>query len=314
MATEATTASATPAVATPAPIAATPKPRKGSFTRSLGLETGATTKSSASADIARPGTEAAVVTATAAPATTTTTTEATPTAPAATTTTPAAVTAIETQVAEAPAAATTEAPKAAEAAPEASKADEKVTEETAEKAEEAPAAEAPKLDIATYQQEYDTNGKLSDASYADISAKTGLDRSTIDSVVVALKARQDTLTAHWTDMMGGETTKKQITEWARTNWSPEQKAAYNKIVDGNDTNAIDLAVQGMVSAYRAAGGTFEPKTTVTVTTPTTGSPTAGYASEAAYREDVRSLKYKKDAAFRTAVQAKLAASSFFKKA
>lgn len=293
-----TTEVSNPAVQGTPPAASTASVDKApSFTRGLGLETGVMVRGTIGTEIPRTGAE------------------------------PPMTQAAQVLAAEEAKKAEAQQKAAAEAAPQASaedaaKAEAKADAEGAaeapaegevkEGAEEKAEAAAPKLDISSYQKEFDETGKLSDASYKAITGATGFDKATIDSIASAMKAQQTALTAKWDDMMGGPDQKKTITEWAGQNWSAEKKAAYNKIIDSNDVNAIEIAVQGMVTDYKAAGGSFEPSATVTNKEANFGEAATGYASEADYRKDVRSQQYKVDPAFRRSVQAKLSASAWHK--
>lgn len=197
--------------------------------------------------------------------------------------------------------------------------------------DEAPAAEGDKdaeaatdadvaelsdtLDITAYQKEFDANGSLSDKTYEQIEKLTKLDRGTIDSIVDAMKARQDGLVKRWEGILGGDDQKNSIMDWARENYSAPKRNSFNKIMDSNDTNAIELALQGMVADYKAAGGTFEAGVSVTNDSANLGArqgSVQGYKSEVEHRNDVRSKKYKTDPAFREEVKNRVRASAWFK--
>lgn len=190
-------------------------------------------------------------------------------------------------------------------------------DEAADASTEQPIEYGDKLDVAAYQNEFDTNGKLSDATYDHISKLTGMERGDIDAIVSAMKDRQDRNVARWDNMMGGAENKQAVLEWARENYTDAQRASFNKVFDSNDVNAIDLAVKGMVADYREAGGTFKAQGSAIDPNaePVYGNrqSVTGFASEADYRTEVRSQRYKKDPTYRASVQAKLRASSFFKK-
>jgi hypothetical protein len=175
---------------------------------------------------------------------------------------------------------------------------------------EAPAA----LNLEAYQTEWQKDGKLSDKSVEEITAKTGLDAGTIASIAAAMQAQQDANMVRINAPFGAPENKEPVLEWARDNWSDAQKEAYTAALDSNDVSKIELAVKGLVSDYKAAGGTFAATTTVDTSVANLGGEGSadGYKSQADYRADLRSPKYKKDPVFRASVQAKLKVSEFYK--
>jgi hypothetical protein len=216
---------------------------------------------------------------------------------------------VEAAVEEKPVGAETKTEEGATAVEEKTDGEEASTEgEEGDK--EAPAA----LNLEAYQTEWQKDGKLSDKSVEEITAKTGLDAGTIASIAAAMQAQQDANMVRINAPFGAPENKEPVLEWARDNWSDAQKEAYTAALDSNDVSKIELAVKGLVSDYKAAGGTFSATTTVDTSVANIGGEGSvdGYKSQADYRSDLRSPKYKKDPTFRAAVQAKLRVSEFYK--
>lgn len=173
------------------------------------------------------------------------------------------------------------------------------------KAGEKPAEGEPKTgeeaDFAPFYEEFAREGKLSEDSYKKLAEQHKLPKAVVDSFIADRIARQEAESTKAAEAVfaevGGADNYKALAEWARGNLSPEEQAAYNKVVDSGDVAAIKLAVAGLNQKFTAAEGRPAARLRGTAAsshvTPfkNTSEVTAAmndprYATEAEYRQEV----------------------------
>jgi hypothetical protein len=112
--------------------------------------------------------------------------------------------------------------------------------------EEAPKEETTPLDkpaddegfsTATYEKEVADNGKLSDASYADL-AKKGFTKQQVDQYIHGQTAYADTVKKSVYDKVGGEQQYSELMNWASENMPEDVIDDYNDSVNALDTNRV----------------------------------------------------------------------------
>lgn len=146
---------------------------------------------------------------------------------------------------------------------------------------------------------------LSDDDYKPFE-KVGFSRDDVDTYIAGLQALGASVQAEMYKEAGGEEQYKAMIEWAKTNLSAEDIAAYNRdVVDSNDRAVNRNAVRGLHARYLLANG--RDSRDVTLRAGAHGAVT-GYASGAEMRQDMASEKYKKDPAFRAQVARRVQAA------
>lgn len=176
---------------------------------------------------------------------------------------------------------------------------------TEKPATEKPANEpADKLDFSKYTAEIEKNGKLGDASYAELEAK-GFPKSVVDAYVTGQEAVRTQQANEIYSTVGGEQNFKAMIEWAGKNLSEAEKTAYNNSAKAGDVAAIKLAVAGMNARFTAAYGS-NPKFVGGTTSTQTGP--APFRSWHQVTEAMNNSKYQNDPAYRKDVSDRLAVS------
>jgi hypothetical protein len=177
----------------------------------------------------------------------------------------------------------------------------KEAEDVPQTKEEAEAkVEEAGLDFSKLNDEYAQAGELSEDTYKALEAK-GIDKQTVDAYIAGQEALAQQEVAKLHQSVGGEEEFTAMIEWAADNLNDTDKAKFNKAVENPDV--AEFAIQGLYAKYRAdAGPTF-------VTGNTTSS-TSGYQSQREMMRDMASPQYRTDAAYRKAVEQKIARSKF----
>lgn len=174
----------------------------------------------------------------------------------------------------------------------------------------APVVEQPKH-IVNAQDEYAKDGKLSDATYTTLAAQ-GLDKPTVDAYIagqVATAAAQDRMAY---DAVDGEENFSAMVKWASENASEAELKAYNLQVVSDDNDVVVTAIKGLYSRFQAEGA-YEG---IRVSGDASSIASSRFASkqeyDAAMREPSPTVNgktlYEVDAAYRTSVSKKMAAS------
>lgn len=171
--------------------------------------------------------------------------------------------------------------------------------DTAEAAPTDPAAALPSSVVSKAQQEFETDGKLSDATYEALIAQ-GVDRETVDAYVRGVEATR-TLAF---EIAGGEDEYGAMLAWAGDNLSADEQAAFNESINGRPAE-LAKAIRDLSKQYKAQRS-VEPKMlegTLQVNSVT------GFNSKAEMTAAMRDPRYKTDAAFRRSVSDKIASTS-----
>lgn len=163
------------------------------------------------------------------------------------------------------------------------------------------------LDFDALSNEIQTNGGLSEESYAKLAAG-GYDKQRVDEYVEGRKAVGQLYNQAAYQIAGGtEQSFKAMAAWALTNLPQGEVQAFDKTVTTGNIDAMKMAVAGLYARYTAANGK-NPQLEVG------GNAVAAvggtYASMEEMVSDMRDPRYKKDPAFQARVQAKADRSNF----
>ncbi|WP_448955717.1 capsid assembly protein [Labrys neptuniae] len=160
-----------------------------------------------------------------------------------------------------------------------------------------------------YEAEYRQNGKLSDATYAEMAAKN-IPRAVVDAhingLVSTAEREAEAIRTDIFQSVGGEEKFASMVQWASTNVPRADLLAFNQIVDSGNVGQVKLAVKAMMARHEAEIGK-EPN----LLDVSGGRAQAGdvYRSTAQLVADMADPRYERDPAFRADVEAKLSRSN-----
>lgn len=182
--------------------------------------------------------------------------------------------------------------KPAEAPPEGQTPEQKAAED---------AVKAAKLDMGTLQQEFDTNGALSDGSYAALEA-AGITKEVVNAYIAGQQALVDQHAAQGFALVGGQESYAKMVQWAATNMSAAEQDAFNTSVVGTPAQ-MSQAILGLKSRYEGSMG----RDPVLLAGQQGGTPAseAPFASRAQVTEAMNDPRYKKDPAYRAMVERRI---------
>lgn len=115
-------------------------------------------------------------------------------------------------------------------------------------------ASVQQADMSKFEAEFSKDGKLSDASYAELQTKHNLSRADVDTYVAGRVALASQQAQQIFGVAGGEDSYRQMVSWASTNLNAQEQQAYNTAVNHADPNVARLAVEGLKSRFTAAYG------------------------------------------------------------
>jgi hypothetical protein len=195
-----------------------------------------------------------------------------------------------------------EQPKGGEQKPE-----EKPNGEQTPKADASEVSEIPgvtKEQSTKYATEIAENGKLSDASYEEL-VKAGYPKTVVDYYLKGIQAERASAEAQISEVKkiaGGDEGYSAMADWMSTNLSEAELNEYNEAVNSGKTTVVKHAVQSMFERYTETMGGQEPALLG-------GKPNGPvgdvFTSNDELKAAMRDPKYKKDAAYRKSVEAKL---------
>ena len=186
------------------------------------------------------------------------------------------------------------------------------SEEPSEATDEELEVDEPSSETVTYMhqlnQEYDTNGSLSEEAMDKLSSMDSKDlikaylqyNSQAKSVQIQ-QSEIDKIQAS----VGGPEVYGEMMDWASSNLSEQEIGEYNQVTNSNDPVAIKFAVAALTNRYRSDSGYEAPLVT--------GKKSTGNAkifrSHAELSRAIADPRYSTDPAYRQDVEAKLAKSS-----
>lgn len=105
-----------------------------------------------------------------------------------------------------------------------------------------------------YGEELARDGKLSDASYAEL-AKKGLSRDLVDQFIQGQQAASERFFGEVYEFVGGKERYDEMMRWASANLSEEEKASYNEMLGSNKTTTIKAGLTALFNAFEKASPT-----------------------------------------------------------
>lgn len=160
------------------------------------------------------------------------------------------------------------------------------------------------VDIKALEAEYLKDGKLSDVSMKGLTDK-GFTADQVKSYVAGQQAQADAHVKGIHDSVGGKDSFDKLYEFAKTNLTAAEAAAYNKAASTGDYDTLKLILGGLQSKFTAKFGK-EPSL-INGGIPNTTSNT--YANDQEFFRDQRDPRYAKDPVFQKQVIEKMKAST-----
>lgn len=186
--------------------------------------------------------------------------------------------------------------------------EEETNEETPEEdGDELPPPEGLPKEMAPFTAEFSEKGELSDESYEKLT-EMGYSRDVVDTYIDAMRPLSQEDEAAVIESAGGSEAFEELAAWGAENLSEEDMARYNRLVVRKSTS--DMAVAWLRSKMESETGRPPARRVTGRGSPSAGS-VKGYSSMAEMRRDMKSAKYKTDAAFRAQVDKRLAATTAF---
>lgn len=186
----------------------------------------------------------------------------------------------------------------------------------APKTEEAPAApavtteadaqataEKAGVDYAALVTEFGEKGELSEATYKKLT-DGGIPKEMVDGYIAGQLAIADQLTSTLASDVGGKEQLSALLNWATTNLSEAEAAAYNAVIDTKNVQAAKDAIAGIKAKFVAANG-IEPNLIGGETAPSQG--VKPFETNAEMVAAMRDKRYNKDAAYTREVFARVQA-------
>ncbi len=161
------------------------------------------------------------------------------------------------------------------------------------------------LDFSVFEQEYATNGQLSEDAYTALE-EAGFPKSMVDSWVAGQDALASQVTADMHSITGGAEEYNNMVQWASDSLPENEIDAFNATMETQDPNMIRLAIQGLNARYRS-----EAEPTLLQGGNSSVSTGGKFESNAELTAAMSDPRYAKDPAYRQTVADKLAKSSLF---
>lgn len=121
-------------------------------------------------------------------------------------------------------------------------------------APEIPESIVSQEDQTRYGEELARDGKLSDASYAEL-AKKGLPRDLVDQFIQGQQAASERFFGEVYQFVGGKDRYDAMMRWASANLSEEEKASYNEMLGSKKTTTIKAGLTTLFNAFEKASPT-----------------------------------------------------------
>ncbi len=169
---------------------------------------------------------------------------------------------------------------------------------------EAPAGEVtPPLELVEEYMSKATDG-LTAEHYSELEAK-GYSKEQVDTYAKGVEAniREQGLQV-LTNIGTTEAEYNEATEWAKTNWSEDRTARFNKALENATADTLPVLLEGALTEFR---GARVPNAKITQTTSIQGSDNnqTGYKNKYELQEDMKDRRYGRDRSYTQMVERKV---------
>lgn len=161
------------------------------------------------------------------------------------------------------------------------------------------------VDFDALVTEVDTNGKLSDASYAKLQ-EAGYSRAIVDNYIEGQQAIGEQQIEAIAQSVGGRETMEAVLQWAGSNVEEIEKTAFNDAVSAGNWGAVRMALSGLHSRFTAANG----REANLISGQPGKAPSNGFQSMYEMKAAMRDKRYGRDPAYMKEVEGKIRNSNF----
>lgn len=162
------------------------------------------------------------------------------------------------------------------------------------------------IDFNDAVKEYNEFGALSSQTMADL-AKAGYPKEVVESFIESRQVLESQFTDAVYKAAGGEQEYGRIVDWAKSNLPQKVVNSFNKAIDNNNLEAIELMLEGMKSKMRSQQGTRNPS--ILGGTANMASH-KGFGSKSEVVEAMSDKRYGRDAAYTAEVERKMFYTNF----
>ena len=156
-------------------------------------------------------------------------------------------------------------------------------------------------ELESFEQEYAQSGALSENSYKALEKK-GLPKHVVDNYIQGQMRVAEAQVNQVFEAVGGQESYGQMVEWARTNMTAEERAAYDSAVDSKDMGRALFAARGLHARFTQAQGSA-PKL---IAGKASGDPAAkSFRSTGEMSAAMNDPRYRTDEAYRMDVMERL---------
>lgn len=158
----------------------------------------------------------------------------------------------------------------------------------------------------SYADEFSKSGSLSEKSYGEL-AKLGMPKKMVDAYIAGQQAIGAKLQNEVFSAAGGADNYREMVQWAATNMSKAEIAAYNEALATGDQAKIILAVRGLAGSFSSSGAGSPPK--VRLEGRSHARAAEPFRSRAELTAAMADPRYRKDPAYRADVESRLSKSN-----
>jgi len=154
-------------------------------------------------------------------------------------------------------------------------------------------------------EEYDSNGGLSEASYAKLQ-ELGYNKAFVDEKIEYINYKRDKEVETVLTPYGGREEFKKVSAWASANFSEQQLENINIQLASGNKQTQDAVLSSLFMGYKQSVTTATPPQDVTLHTNQPQSVRVeGYATKSEYLKDAKDPRYDKDPGYRKQVEKKM---------
>lgn len=154
-------------------------------------------------------------------------------------------------------------------------------------------------------EEYDSNGGLSEASYAKLQ-ELGYNKAFVDEKIEYINYKRDKEVEAVLTPYGGREEFKKVSAWASANFSEQQLENINIQLASGNKQTQDAVLSSLFMGYKQSVTTATPPQDVTLHTNQPQSVRVeGYATKSEYLKDAKDPRYDKDPGYRKQVEKKM---------
>lgn len=162
------------------------------------------------------------------------------------------------------------------------------------------------IDFNDAVKEYNEYGALSSQTMADL-AKAGYPKEVVESFIESRQVLESQFTDAVYKAAGGEQEYGRIVDWAKSNLPQKVVNSFNKAIDNNNLEAIELMLEGMKAKMRSQQGTRNPSILGGATNTASHK---GFGSKSEVIEAMSDKRYGRDAAYTAEVERKMFYTNF----